>query len=88
MIGSTPASINSTAGVVTFIGGRSLHGLKPARAASTAPTTERVRSKPVPGQPPANVEYRRRKMRLSGHLLHCDVVRANRTPKRAGIFTL
>jgi hypothetical protein len=26
-----------------------------------------MRSKPVPGQPPANVEYGRRKMRLSGH---------------------
>jgi hypothetical protein len=34
---------------------------RPARATSTEPTTNRIRSKPVPGQPPANVEYRRLK---------------------------
>jgi len=55
-----PAPIKATAGIVTFIGGGSLHSLKPARAISTAPTTTRMRSKPVPGQPPANVEYSRR----------------------------
>jgi len=51
-----PVPIKSTAGIVTFIGGRSLHSLKPARTISTEPTTKRMRSKPVPGQPPANVE--------------------------------
>jgi hypothetical protein len=66
-ISRIPAPIKSTAGIVKFIGGRSLHSLKPARTTSAEPTTKRMRSKPVPGQPPANVEYRRRKMRLSGH---------------------
>jgi len=55
-----PAPIKATAGMVTFIGGGSLHSLKLARAISTEPTTTRMRSKPVPGQPPANVEYSRR----------------------------
>ena len=66
-ISSIPAPIKSTAGIVTFIGGGSLHSLKPARTTRAEPTTKRMRSKPVPGQPPANVEYKRRKMRLSGH---------------------
>jgi hypothetical protein len=66
-ISSTPAANKSTAGIVTSIGGGSLHSLKLARAIRTEPTTKRMRSKPVPGQPPANVEYRRRKIRLSGH---------------------
>jgi len=56
-----PAPIKAMAGMVTFIGGGSLHSLKPARAISTEPTTRRMSSKPVPGQPPANVEYSRRK---------------------------
>jgi len=55
-----PAPIKATVGMVTFIGGGSLHRLKLARAISTEPTTTRMRSKPVPGQPPANVEYSRR----------------------------
>jgi hypothetical protein len=59
-ISSNPAPIKSTAGIVTFIGGRSLHSFKPARAISTEPTTTRMRSNPAPGQPPANVEYSRR----------------------------
>ena len=60
-ISRIPAPIKSTAGMVTFIGRRSLHSLKLARAISTEPTTTRMRSNPVPGQPPANVEYNRRK---------------------------
>jgi len=59
-ITSIPAPNKSTAGTVTFSGGRSLHRLKPARTISTEPTTTRMRSKPAPGQPPANVEYSRR----------------------------
>jgi hypothetical protein len=43
------------------MGGGSPHNLKAARATSDEPTTRRMRSKPVPGQPPANVEYNRRK---------------------------
>jgi hypothetical protein len=59
-ITSIPAPNKSTAGTVTFMGGRSLHSLKLARTISTEPTTTRMRSKPAPGQPPANVEYSRR----------------------------
>ena len=40
--------------------GGSLHSLGPACQRTTAPTTSRMSSKPMPGQPPANVEYRRR----------------------------
>ena len=54
-----PAAIERTAKIVTFKGG-SVHSLEAARTTSTAPITERMRSKPVPGQPPANVEYSRR----------------------------
>jgi hypothetical protein len=60
-INSIPAPIKSRAGIVTFIGGGSLHSLKLARTTSEEPTTKRMRSKPVPGQPPANVEYNLRK---------------------------
>jgi len=59
-ISSIPAPIKSAVGIVTFMGGRSFHSLELARTISTEPTTTRMRSKPVPGQPPANVEYKRR----------------------------
>jgi len=59
-ISNIPAPIKTRAGIVTFIGGRSLHSLKPPRTISTEPTTTRMRSNPAPGQPPANVEYSRR----------------------------
>ena len=57
---SIPAPIKSTAGIVTFSGGGSLQSLTLARATNEHPTTARIRSNPVPGQPPANVEYKRR----------------------------
>ena len=60
-ISSIPAANKSTAGIVTLKGGGSLHSLKLERAIRTDPTTKRMRSKPVPGQPPANVEYNLRK---------------------------
>lgn len=59
MIRRTPAPIKSTAGIVTFIGGW-IDSIKPERSTSAQPITKRMRSKPVPGQPPANVEYSRR----------------------------
>ena len=59
-INSTPAPIRSTAGIVTLMGGGSPDSLELARTTSAEPTTTRMRSKPVPGQPPANVEYSRR----------------------------
>jgi hypothetical protein len=65
-ISSIPAPIKSRAGIVTFVGG-SAHSLKLARTTSAEPTTTRMRSKPAPGQLPANVEYKRLKTRLSRH---------------------
>jgi hypothetical protein len=38
----------------------SCHSLRPLLTRRTAPTTPRISSKPMPGQPPANVEYSRR----------------------------
>ena len=49
-----------TAEVIVRLRGGSPHSRKPARTTSTELTTRRIRSKPVPGQPPANVEYKRR----------------------------
>src|SRR5271166_1116150 len=60
-INRIPAPSKSMAGIVTFIGGGSLHSVRPAPPARAEPATTRIRSSPVPGQPPANVEYRRRK---------------------------
>ena len=60
-IKSIPSVTKNMAGIVTFIGGGSLHKVKPAPAANAEPATTRIRSNPVPGQPPANVEYRRLK---------------------------
>ena len=60
-INRIPAPSKRMAGIVTFIGGGSLRKVKPARTTSAEPATARIRSNPVPGQPPANVEYRRRK---------------------------
>ena len=54
-----PAAIERTATIVTFKGG-SIHSLESARTTNVEPTTKRMKSKPVPGQPPANVEYSRR----------------------------
>ena len=42
-----------------------LHSPGLARRTRTAPTTRRMSSKPIPGQLPVNVEYRRRKTHLA-----------------------
>ena len=66
-ISRIPAPIKSTAEIVTVMGGGSLHNLELARTTSAEPTTKRMRSKPAPGQPPANVEYNLRKIHPSRH---------------------
>src|SRR5579864_4264304 len=78
-----PAAIESTARIVTFKGG-SIQSLEAARTTSAEPITKRMKSKPVPGQPPANVEYSRRT--LHAHLL--TLRGPVETPKRVGIVTL
>ena len=60
-INRIPAPSKRMAGIVTLIGGGSLDSVILAPAASAEPATTRIRSNPVPGQPPANDEYRRRK---------------------------
>jgi len=60
-ISSIPPAIRSIAVMVTFMGGGSLHSVKLVGTTSAEPTTSRMSSKPVPGQPPAKVEYKRRK---------------------------
>ena len=77
-----PHPAKNTNIVVVLIGGGSLHRVELARTISAEPTTKRMRSKPMPGQPPANVEYRRRKNAPFWTLLECDVVKANRNPKK------
>ena len=59
----------------------SVHSCGPARTRRTEPTTRRMSSKPIPGQLPANVEYRRRNT-----YLHTIIRRggAMRTPRRGG----
>ena len=44
----------------TMCNGGPLDSPGPACQRTTAPTTSRISSKAIPGQPPANVEYRRR----------------------------
>jgi hypothetical protein len=82
-INRIPAPIKSMAGIVTFIGGGSLRSVKPARTTNAEPATTRIRSNPVPGQPPANVEYRRRKdAPFRTTLLFSAVLKSHRSPKR------
>ena len=50
-----------SAEVIVVLIGESLQGVELARTISAEPTTERMRISPMPGQPPANVEYNRRK---------------------------
>ena len=64
------------------------HKVELARAISTDPTTRRRRSKPVPGQPPANVENRRRKQTPFCSLLASNFSRGIETLERVGILTL
>ena len=61
-----PHPTKSAEVIVVLIGG-SLQSVELARTISAEPTTERMRIKPMPGQPPANVEYNRRKTHPSGH---------------------
>jgi len=67
--------------IVAFSGG-SPHISKPARTTSTHPVTSRISNNPVPGQPPANVEYKRRNMHLVA-LTRVPHVKAHQYPKES-----
>jgi hypothetical protein len=58
-ISRIPDPARNTAVTVVLMGAP-LASVKPARTINAEPTTRRMRSKPKPGQPPANVEYKRR----------------------------
>ena len=82
-INRIPAPNKRIAAIVTLIGGGSLRSVKLARTISVDPTTTRIRSNPVPGQPPANVEYRRRKEAPFRTTLSVSAFRkARRKPKK------
>ncbi len=86
VISNMPAAMQSTASMATLIGG-SLARREIARTTSAEPTTTRMRSNPIPGQPPANVEYRRRNDRppnIKGY----GLTKLIETPKGAETFTL
>jgi hypothetical protein len=68
--------------MVVFIGG-SVQIIEIARKTSAEPTTTRMRSKPTPGQPPANVEYRRRKERSVGHFLGSYLAEVKGNPQKS-----
>ena len=82
-----PDAARNTEVMAVWIGGP-LHPVELARTSSVEPATRRMRSKPMPGQPPANVEYKRRtdtpfctfQIPTSGRLVE--------TPKRVAIVTL
>jgi hypothetical protein len=50
----------SNAAIISVEIGASLRSVELARTTSVKPRTRRMTSRPVPGRPPANVEYRRR----------------------------
>jgi len=67
--------------IVVCVGGL-LHRVELARTTSAEPPIRRMRSKPMPGQPLANVEYNRRTGTLL-HLTYSDVRKAERSPKKS-----
>jgi hypothetical protein len=72
----TPQTASNADVIVALIGG-SLHKVRPARTINAEPPTRRMRSNPVPGQPPAKVEYKRRNTHpfVRTRVSHCDVRR-------------
>lgn len=63
--------------------GGSLHTADLACATSAEPGTKRMRSNPMPGQPPAKVEYRRRKTHLSKPYKFPTLYRQSKPPKES-----
>src|SRR5271166_3816858 len=78
-----PQAARSAHVIVVFIGGGSRQSVELARTISAEPTTKRMRSKPMPGQPPANVEYRRRKQAPFWTILDSVVAESDRNPKKS-----
>jgi hypothetical protein len=83
----SPHPARNTDVTIIMIGG-SPHTAELARATSAAPRTRRMRSNPIPGVPPAKVEYRRRKTHLSKPFKLATLHRRSGTPKRGELVTL
>ena len=76
----SPIPVNNADITIVWIG-ELLHTAELARATSVEPRTRRMRSNPMPGQPPANVEYRRRKTHLSNPYKYPTLHKRSETPK-------
>jgi hypothetical protein len=80
----SPSPVRNADIAVVAIGGL-LHKVDPARTSNEEPRTIRMRSKPRPSRPPANVEYSRRKAHLSRLHQFPALERLIEAPKRVVI---
>jgi len=64
-----------------------LDSVELARNTNATPAIRRNKSRPAPGQPPANVEYSRR-IRTHNQPLECHVATTNKAPKGGLVLTL
>ena len=88
MMRRTAAAARSTAKIVKGMAGL-LSRTEPALLTKANPTTSRIKIRPIPGQPPANVEYKRRKGRTSRVRIQFLMVSLrNRAPHRGLIQPL
>jgi hypothetical protein len=69
------SAASASAAEATMSNGGPLHRPGPACQSTTAPTTSRISSKAIPGEPPANVEYRRRNRSLEMIIRRGDATR-------------
>ena len=69
--------------VIVMFSGGSRHSHRPPRTTNIEPTTRRMSSKPVPGQPPANVEYKRRNTCTLSYKPECHSIDAPQYPKKS-----
>ena len=81
-----PAASKITDAIAIRISGL-LSNLEPARATKAPPTTRRINRRPAPGQPSANVEYKRRKANFLRSLAS-QTTNALETPKGGRLVPL
>jgi len=83
----SPHPASNAALIAVLIGG-SCQSVEIALNISAEPTTRRMRSNPMPGQPPANVEYRRRTQAPFRTSIGSFFAKKSETPKGVQIITL
>ena len=76
----SPHATESMELIPAAVGG-SLHNIRVVWTTTTEPPIRRMPSKPMPGNPPANVEYRRRKSNPSKHLSLSQLAGASKPQK-------